>query len=282
MGHTDAPEQMLTAQEFAAISTAGFRPLRPVSCRTVVPIDYRDRKAQCSSRHGGSQQTDLAAAVGGTFYIMLGQRYRARELALTRMVIECRALGGDGIVGLTLHVSEFTDGRTAFTMRGIAIRAHTLAPLADPFTTHLPGQAHACLLRAGWVPVSLVFGISLGSRHDDLHRLTHPSGGTDTRSELPTYSQLVRDTRRDARTRLGHKASDLGAEGILVDEVTVRISERECPKVEGAHDRIAEAVILGTAIASVGGAPQASNWVPPTMMRLNPSAPVPPDLRLRL
>jgi uncharacterized protein YbjQ (UPF0145 family) len=272
-------ESLFTTQEFAAISAVGFRLLGPVSGRTVVRLDYLDPGAQCSSRQRGSQQTDLAAAVGGSFYAMLIQRRRARELALSRVVSECQARGGDGVIGLNLSVSEFGAGRTAFTMRGIAVRARTASGPAYPFTTHLPGQALASLLEAGWAPVSLVFGVSLGSRHDDLHKVVHPAGSADTRGELSSYSALVKDTRRDARTRLGHAAGDLGADGVLVDAVNVQVSERECPKVPGGQDRVAEAVILGTAIVSVDQAPKAGNCAPLSIMRLNPSPPVPPDLR---
>lgn len=115
-------------------------------------------------------------------------------------------------------------------------RARTAARPAVPFTTHIPGQALISLLQAGWVPVSVIFGISLGSRHDDLRTLSHPDGSADTRRELRAYSQLVKDTRQHARTRLGHAAGELGAEGVLVHEVTVRVTERECPKLRDEHD----------------------------------------------
>jgi len=232
-------EPLLTTQEFAAISAAGFRSLGPVWSRTVVLLDYLDRQAQCSSRQRGSQETDLAAAVGGSFYAMLRQRHQARELALERMVSECRDRGGDWIVGLKLDISLFGDGRTAFTMRGIAIRARAAVRPAVPFTTHVPGQALASLL------------------------------------------QLVKDTRRHARTRLGHAAGDLGAEGVLVDEVAVRVTERECPKLPGEHDQVAEAALAGTAIVSAGRPPESGRKAPLTIMRLIPSSPVKPDLRPR-
>lgn len=137
------PEPLLTPQEFAAISAAGFRLLGPVSCRTVILLDYADRQAQCSSRQRGSQQTDLAADVGGSFNAMLRQRHQAREQALAGVVAECRVRGGDGVIGLSLSVSPFASGRTSFVMRGIAVHARTAVRPASPFTTHVRGQAQA-------------------------------------------------------------------------------------------------------------------------------------------
>jgi hypothetical protein len=60
--------------------------------------------------------------------------------------------------------------------------------------------------------------------------------------------------------------------------MTLHIGERECPAVEGQHDHIAEAAILGTSIVSFGRRPAAGKPAPLAIMRLNPSAPVPADL----
>jgi hypothetical protein len=129
------------------------------------------------------------------------------------------------------------------------VRARSAIRPAAPFTSHLSGQEFALLLQAGWVPVALVFGISLGSRHDDTRtrRQTRRNAG---RREVGSYTELVKDTRRDARDQLKRAVAERRGDGVVVDEMTLHIGERECPAVEGQHDHIAEAAILGTSIVS--------------------------------
>jgi hypothetical protein len=58
--------------------------------------------------------------------------------------------------------------------------------------------------------------------------------------------------------------------------MTLQISERECPAVEGQHDHIAEVTILGTSIASFDRQSAAAHHAPLSIMRLNPSSATPP------
>src|SRR5580704_8069976 len=60
--------------------------------------------------------------------------------------------------------------------------------------------------------------------------------------------------------------------------MTLHITERECPAVEGQHDHIAEAAMLGTAIVSFGRPSAAKDRAPLTIIRLNPSSAAPVGL----
>ena len=265
---------LLSAPEFAAISGAGFDPVGHVLGAAVVHLGFVSRAGKCSGSATYTRQTDLASATSGPFNALLRKAYGVRRLALSRAVEECRALGGDGIVGVTLRIRPFPAGGTEFTLLGTAVRARTMIRPAAPFTSHLSGQEFARLLQAGWVPAALVFGISLGARHDDMRtrsqrRLTARNG------EVRGYAQLVKDTRRDARDQLERAVAAGGADGVVVDEMTLQIDERECPTVDGQHDHIAEATILGTSIVSFDRPPSAEDHAPLTIMRLNPSAVTP-------
>ena len=68
---------------------------------------------------------------------------------------------------------------------------------AAPFTSHVSGQEFAVLLPAGWVPAALVFGISLGSRHDDTRTRTQTRRRQATaRCEAtPNWSKIPAGTR---------------------------------------------------------------------------------------
>jgi len=126
----------------------------------------------------------------------------------------------------------------------------------------------ARLLRAGWVPTALAFGIALGARHDDTR--TRDQARRTATGEVRGYAQLIRDTRRDARGQLEKAVADQGADGVVVDEMTLHIGERECPSEEG-HDHVAEAAILGTTIVSFARSPGAGDRAPLSIMHLNPA-----------
>jgi uncharacterized protein YbjQ (UPF0145 family) len=262
-------QSLLSAQEFSAVIGAGFDPVGDVLGTTVVHLGYVGRGGKCSTASYGSAPTDLASASGGPFSALLRKRNGIRRLALARAVEECKAVGGDGIIGLTMTVRPFPAGGTEFSVRGTAIRARTATRLATPFTTHVSGQELASLLRAGWMPSALVFGISLGARHDDL-RTARQTRRLAASREVRNYTQLVNATRRDARGQLHKAVAAAGADGVVVEQITMQIEERECPSVEGAHDHVCEAVIVGTSIVSFGRPADADSRAPLAIMHLNP------------
>jgi uncharacterized protein YbjQ (UPF0145 family) len=271
---------LMSAQEFAAVSEAGFDPVGQVFGLAVIHIGSVSLAGRCSGTPGYTPRTDLAAAGSGPFSVLLKKRYGARNLALSRAVEECRALGGDGILGLRLRVSPFPAGGTEFALAGTAVRARTRIRPAAPFTSHVSGQEFARLLRAGWVPAALTFAISLGARHDVARTRQQTRRAAPSR-EVGGYAELVKDTRRDAREQLRRAIEGQGADGLVVDEMTLHISERECPAVEGGRDHVAEATILGTSLASFAASPATAAHL--TIMRLDrpPATTAPTGLSLR-
>jgi len=265
---------LLSAQEFAAITGAGFDPVGHVFGSAVVHLGYVVQGGKCSGTPSYTPRTDLASATGGPFGTLLRKRYGVRRLALSRAMAECEALGGDGIVGVKMTITPFPAGGTEFTVQGTAVRARGAIHPAVPFSSHLTGQAFAKLLDAGWVPTALVFGVSLGARHDD-RRTLNQTRWTAASRDIRGYSELVKDTRRDAREQLAQAVTAQGADGVVVDELTLHISERECPTVEGGHDHMAEATILGTSIVAFDRPAGHAGRTPLTFMRLNPPPPPP-------
>jgi uncharacterized protein YbjQ (UPF0145 family) len=110
------------------------------------------------------------------------------------------------------------------------------------------GQEFAKLLLAGYVPTGLALGISIASRHDDFQTRATLSRWAGNQ-EVPGYTQLINNARHDARNQLMKDAQRHGGDGVVVDEVSLRIGERECPTYQGGRDHIAEAFLLGTSIA---------------------------------
>jgi uncharacterized protein YbjQ (UPF0145 family) len=65
------------------------------------------------------------------------------------------------------------------------------------------------------------------------------------------YTDLVHQARHDARSQLDRDVTRMGAEGVVVKTMDLRIRERECPMQEHRRDHIAEVTIIGTAIAQI-------------------------------
>jgi uncharacterized protein YbjQ (UPF0145 family) len=261
---------LLSVQDMAAITSAGFQPVGHVLGAAVVHLGYVSRGGRCSVMGSYATGTNLASAESGPFNLLLRKRFGVRQRMLSRAIEKCRELDGDGIVGMTLSIRPFPAGGTEFSVQGTAVRARSEIRPATPFTSHLSAPEFTRLLRGGWIPTALVFGIALGARHDDLR--TRSQTGRTGNTEVRNYSELVKDTRRDARIQLEKAVTGQGADGVVVGEMTLRIGERECPTQERMHDHVAEATILGTAIAAFARSPRAGDQPPLTIMHLNPSA----------
>lgn len=264
---------LLSAQDFAAITSVGFQPVGQVLGAAVVRLGYVSRGGKCSSKRSYTSATDLASAESGPFNLLLRKRYGARNQALSRAIDDCRALGGDGIVGMSLRIAPFPAGGTEFTVLGTAVRARTDIRPAAPFSSHVSAQEFARLLRAGWVPATLIFGIALGARHDDFR--TREQTRLNATGEVRGYTRLVNDTRQDARRQLEKAVAAQGAGGVVIDEMTLHLGERECPAEERAHDHVAEVAFLGTTIVSFEASAGPGAPAPLTIVRLDapPAAP---------
>ncbi len=212
----------LSTQEFNAIKGVGFDPVGQVLGTAVFQIGYQGGYG-CSGAWSGylgqNMSTDVSSRAWAPFSALVQSMYTARQTALGRAVAECQALGGDGIVGASLKVQRF-----------------------------VTGQEFAKLIHAGYVPTGLVLGISIASRHDD-YRTRAALSRWAGNQEVPGYTQLINNARHDARNQLMKDARQHGGDGVVVDEIDLRIGERECPAYQGGRDHIAEAFLLGTSIA---------------------------------
>lgn len=261
----------LSTQEFNAILGVGFDPVGQVLGTAVFQIGYQGGYG-CSGAWSGylgqNMATDVSSRAWAPFSALVQAMYTARRTALGRAVAECRALGGDGIVGASLKVRRFVAGGLEFTALGTAVRARGRVRPRQPFTSHVTGQEFAKLIHAGYVPTGLAMGISIASRHDD-YRTRAALSRWAGNQEVPGYTQLINNARHDARNQLLKDARQHGGDGVVVDEVDLRIGERECPSYEGQRDHIAEAFLLGTSIARFDRTRRDPAPKPLTIMRLD-------------
>ena len=248
----------LSTAEFAAIRGTGFEPAGQVLGAAVYNIGYTGGYS-CPGAWAGfggrmAPYRSVTAVSGdgggmGSFAPLVRTLYQARRTAIGRMEAECAQLGGHGVVGVALTIAPFPAGGMEFKAIGTAVRAPGAMTLPRPFTSDLSGQEFAKLFAAGYIPVGLALGISMGSRHDDwlTYNQTRWSSGNN---EVSGYTELVNDTRHDARRQLERDVARMGADGVVVQSMSLRISERECTMQENTRDHLAEATIIGTAIAA--------------------------------
>jgi uncharacterized protein YbjQ (UPF0145 family) len=195
--------------------------------------------------YGGTVSSGSGARFAG-FAPYVDALYRGYDTALGRMVTEARSMGADGVVGVRLPVEHLGQDNREFVALGTAVRADGAVHAPRPFVTDLPGADVAKLLHAGWVPVSIAFGISVAVRHDD-YATRNQASAWGWNTEVSGYTELVQHVRHDARTRFAEHASQAGAEGAIVSHIGLHVWEQE--PAEGHRDHVAESTVFGTTLA---------------------------------
>jgi uncharacterized protein YbjQ (UPF0145 family) len=267
----------LTSGEFAAIRSAGFEPVGQVFGAAVYaagsasgyscPGTWRSADGGTSARPA----TQVSGRGGlGSFGPLVQAMYQARHTAIDRMTAECAELGGHGVVGVRLSRGSFPLGGLEFTAIGTAVRAPGAAQgQRAPFTSDVSGQDFAKLIMTGWVPAGLALGISIGSQHDD-RTTTRQARWWSGNAEVAGWTELVNQSRQDARRQLESDVRRLGAEGVVIATMQMRVSERDCPVTVGRRDHIVEATLIGTAIARFSRAGQRRAGPSLAVMSLDP------------
>jgi uncharacterized protein YbjQ (UPF0145 family) len=265
----------LTSSEFAAIRSVGFEPVGQVFGAAVFGVAYGDGyscprttalskgavEAPVSGQPEGASQDDQ-----GPLGPLVRAMDQARRTAVERMTAQCAELGGDGVVGLRVSRGSFLLGGQEFAALGTAVRAHGVGHGAAcggrallepaPFASDLSGQDFAKLIMAGWVPVGVVLGVAIGARHDDWQTTRQTRRWSGNR-EVAGWTDVVNQSRREARSRLDRDVQKFGAEGAVVASMQLRVSVRDCPAQAGRRDHVVEASILGTAVTRFAQAGQA-------------------------
>jgi uncharacterized protein YbjQ (UPF0145 family) len=280
----------LTSGEFAAIRSVGFEPVGQVFGAAVFGVAYGDGYScprtsassaeavpvapseQEAERDGQRPERDEEGPLGPLVRAM----DQARLTAVERLTAECAELGGDGVVGLRVSRGSFLLGGQEFTAVGTAVRARGAVTGAArgepaPFTSDLSGQDFAKLIMAGWVPAGLVLGVAIGASHDDWQTTRQTRRWSGNR-EVVGWTDVVNQSRRDARNRLGRDIQRLGAEGAVIARMQLRVSVRDCPAQPGRRDHIVEASILGTAVARFARSDQAPHTDREPRARQRPGA----------
>lgn len=239
----------LTVAEHHAIRSVGFSPVGQVLGSCVHAVGYTGAW-NCGIGYGygrnpwGYRTARTVEATG-----LRNSLYSARGAAMRRMREEAARLGGDGVVAVRLTVAPFEGAGLEFRAIGTAVRADGDVRPRQPFTSDLSGQEFAQLVTAGWVPAGLLLGIAVMVRHDDWRTQSQLGTLSWTNQEMAGYTDLVTGARAAVRERLRGDCARYGAGATaVVRDMTLRISKRSCASGNEAHDHLAEAMLVGTAI----------------------------------
>ncbi|MGI5171597.1 heavy metal-binding domain-containing protein [Spirillospora sp. CA-253888] len=264
----------LSVNEFAALRAAGFEPVGTVMGSTVHDLGrWYDRPGDCGyrpqplddrsgrplpthDRLGRPLPTSVTIttkghAGSGGHHAYIRTLYRARRAALERMAAECASLGGDGVVSVRLDIAPFMSAPNwlEFRAAGTAVRARGPVRPGRVFLSHVSGQGFGKLIAAGWVPVDLVLGASVGIRHAD-ERTEQATRTRAPAQEVEGLTDLLQRTRHDARRRFLSDVRRSGAEGAVLSAVELRTRERSCSRGGGGEDHVVESTFIGTSITA--------------------------------
>ena len=169
-------DSALAVDGFAAIRSVGFEPVGQVFgaavyyLATVAGIGCPGTTAASYQRQDCRRRC-AAEGAGGSAGRLEQSLHEGRRTALDRMAAECARLGGHGVVGAVVRVTEIpatslTAAAIEFTVMGTAVRVAGCPALARPFATELSGADFAKLVMGGWVPAGIALGIAVAGLHD--------------------------------------------------------------------------------------------------------------------
>ena len=258
---------LLTAPAAAGLVAAGFDPVGEVMGSIVQQIGWSGYRG-CGQFTGLNQWITGAQVTVAGYAPYLDALRHGYATAMGRMLAETAAIGGDGVVGVSLTVDAMAGNAREFIAMGTAVRARGNVRPARTFSTSLPAYDVAKLVASGWMPADLVFGISVGIRHDDWRTRQQASWGSGN-VEVAGYTELVTHVRAQARDRFAALVRAAGAEGAVVSSMSLRTWEIE--PAENHRDHVGEASVFGTSLVSFRtGAPAPPR--PLTYLPLRPSS----------
>lgn len=240
----------LTTEEFAAIRSVGFEPVGQVFGAAVYNIGYEGTLTCPKFKTPVTRPARFGRSLTTAG---LEQMLRlAWQSAISKMVAECAALGGHGVVAVTVTRAPFRPAGFEFMAIGTAVRARACGAPPSPFAANLSGQDFAKLVSNGLMPVCVVAAVSLGALHFDW-RIAGQAVRFAGNVEVRACTDLVNRVRDQARQELGLAVEGAGGDGAVVRQMDLTVREVTCSGMEHAHDHLAEVTILGTVITRFGG-----------------------------
>jgi uncharacterized protein YbjQ (UPF0145 family) len=219
--------------------------------------------------HVGYNIYNTARWHSGDVAMLSEAMYKARNLAVGRMVQEAQLLGAHGVVDVKLEEKAYEWGNHLIDVvaNGTAIRVRAAragaaaAPLPRPFVCNLPPQKALALLQLGYVPAHLAMGFSayyqVTSWADEQQMRGWRSSWQN--SEMAAFTQATSHARHIGIERMREDAAQHGADGIIGADVGFHVHEigvyRTPPwssESERIEDHLVRFTALGTALVALG------------------------------
>jgi len=210
-----------------------------------------DAQLTSQLRAGAASRVSATAGAASLDHAVYVDAARAGwQAAIDRMLQEASGLGADGVVGAELVEQHRKGDIREFVVTGTAVRSRGATHLAHPFATTLPGADVAKLMAVGWMPASIVLGLSIAIGHDKFRARLARARVTSAR-EIVGISELVHAARKHARQQLETRTREVGAGGaVLSSQMTLSIEERRISPTH--YDIVAEARATATAVVEFG------------------------------
>lgn len=215
---------LLSAPAAAGIKTVGLEPVGEVMGCAVMSLGM------------GISRSLMASAKP----FQHGLRY-GYNTALSRLTTEARAIGADGVIGITVDVKPIGDSTQEFLVMGTAVRLRTEERPTHLFSTELSGSDVTKLLHAGWAPVDTVVAVAV--------QVAYMGYGTQQQLsvfagniEVDVHTRLVNSVRADARAELQAAVTRGHADGAIVSDMSLNTWALENMGIAGL------ATIQGTTI----------------------------------
>ena len=260
IGTTHLRSSLLSVSGTASLESTGFRPISEVMGAIVLNTagatmpscgiynqgyGFGANPMYANSRTMTNAPGSAMGGIGYTSYVEVINS--GWSTALSRMMLETTKLQADGVVDIRLQQNPLGSGAVEFVALGTAVGARHEISAHKPFSTHLSGSEVSKLLHHGYVPASILIEVSVAIRHDDIATYNQASMWAQN-TEITGYSDLVHTARSNARDRLSHAVTRVGAQGAIVDSLSLRVFEYE--PYENHRDHVAEVTVIGTSIVS--------------------------------
>ena len=137
---------LLSVPAHTGVMAAGFTPVGEVMGCIVAHLGWSGYGG-CGWAYGMAPPQYTITSTNSRGYFGFGPYVDAKRSAwasaINRMLAECAALGGDGVVGVRLTESDLTEGNREFVALGTAVRSQGQHPAAPDATHSLPGLSGA-------------------------------------------------------------------------------------------------------------------------------------------
>jgi uncharacterized protein YbjQ (UPF0145 family) len=231
---------MLSVPAAVSVESVGLTPIGDVMGCTVQQISRQS-----------AQMTGLATIWGPSNDMRYADALRhGYDKALERLEEEAKAIGADGVVGITLRVEDFGPNAAEFVAMGTAVRAECRTRPSQLFTVGLSGEDVAKLMRSGWAPVKLVVGLSVASvpmTYLTRSQLSITAGNV----EVDAHTRLITGVRAHARDEFAKQIKKTRADGAIVSKMTLSTWQVE------SWGPAAMSAVFGTAIVRFQTGPTA-------------------------